>query len=276
MTEEAPAARKNLSLRLLTAAFWAPLIIYLLFAGPHWGFPVLAALVCGVGADELFAIVTPQHRHLRVFGVIASLAVYCAFVVAPPAPVQTAVLLGVVCAGMLASLIRVEPIATASVRMAWAIAGPFYIGGLFGVIALLFQQPHGGEWVLLSMLSGFWSDTGGYFVGRAYGKHKLYESVSPKKTVEGSIGGVAAAVLGGLIAHFWFLPSLSLVHAVLLSSAAALAGQAGDLCESLLKRSHGVKDSGAILPGHGGILDRVDALLFAAFMVWAYVQVFVR
>lgn len=270
MTEPTPA-RSNLTLRLLTAAFWAPLIIYLLFAGPHWGFPTLVALVCAVGADELFAIVTPTHRHLRVWGIAASLVVYLAFSVAAPSTLQTGVLLAVTCGGLLASLVRVSPIATASQRAAWSVAGPLYVGGLFGLISLLYQRPHGGAWCLLAMLSGFWSDTGGYFVGRAYGKHKLYESVSPKKTVEGSIGGVAAAVVGGLIAHFWFLPQLPLVHAVLLSIAAALAGQAGDLCESLIKRSHGVKDSGTILPGHGGILDRVDALLFANAVVWAYV-----
>jgi phosphatidate cytidylyltransferase len=167
-------------------------------------------------------------------------------------------------------LIKVEPVNHVAARAGWSIAGPLYLGALFGVIALLFSHPHGGEWVLLAMLYAFWSDTFGYFVGRRFGKHPLYPAVSPKKTVEGSIGGLGGALLGGLIAHFWFLPSLPLLDAFVLSIVAAAAGQAGDLCESLIKRSTGVKDSGTLLPGHGGILDRVDALLFAAAIVYLY------
>jgi phosphatidate cytidylyltransferase len=106
------------------------------------------------------------------------------------------------------------------------------------------------------------------------GKTRLYVAVSPNKTVEGSIGGLLGALLGGLIAHFWFLPSLGLVAAVVLSLVAAALGQLGDLCESLIKRSTGVKDSGTLLPGHGGFLDRVDALVFTSATVYFYVVVF--
>ncbi len=272
---EQPAARSNLALRLLTAGATVPLILYTLFLGPHWSFPALTAFVATLGAYELFLMVAPGHKIVQLWGTLASLGVYTTLLVGISPVLQTAMLISLVCGAMLISLFAVGPVdAGASSRMAWSIAGPLYLGGLFGVIALLFQQPHGGEWVILAMLCGFWSDTGGYFVGRAYGKHKLYPSVSPKKTVEGSIGGAAAALLGGLIAHFWFLPSLPLLDTILLSVVAAFAGQAGDLCESVIKRSQGVKDSGTILPGHGGILDRVDALLFSTAVVWGYVIVF--
>jgi phosphatidate cytidylyltransferase len=116
----------------------------------------------------------------------------------------------------------------------------------------------------------WWGDTGGYFAGRYLGKHKLYEAVSPKKTIEGSVGGLAGSVLGALCAHFWYLPSISLAHAIPLSLVAGAFGQAGDLGESLIKRSTGVKDSGQIVPGHGGILDRVDALLLTSAVVFLY------
>ncbi len=269
---DAPASRSNLTLRLLTAAVTAPLIVYLLFAGPHWGFPALTALVCALGAQELFAMVAPQHRLVRAWGILATGGIFALVAGAlDPAWLLASQLL-LVCGAMLVSLPRVEPMEQAALRMGWAIAGPLYLGGLFGLIARVFTVPHGGQWALLSMLFAFWSDTGGYFAGRAFGKHKLYEAVSPKKTVEGSVGGVLGALLGGLIAHFWFLPSLPLLHAIVLSIVGALAGQLGDLCESLIKRSTGVKDSGTILPGHGGILDRVDALLFSTAVVWAYVQ----
>jgi phosphatidate cytidylyltransferase len=176
----------------------------------------------------------------------------------------------VTCGGLLTSLIKVDPTSGASARAAWSVAGPAYMGGLFGTITLLFRQPHGGEWVLLAMLFAFWSDTAGYFVGKAYGKHRLYYAVSPNKTIEGAIGGLLGALVGGLIAHFWFLPQLSLGAVFILAPVGAAAGQLGDLCESLIKRSTGVKDSGKLLPGHGGLLDRVDALLFSSAVVYLY------
>ncbi|HKU38141.1 MAG TPA: phosphatidate cytidylyltransferase [Polyangiales bacterium] len=270
---ETPKARSNLALRLLTAAFWVPLLLYSLLGGPHWLFPSLAALVCGLGAYELFAMVAPAHLALRVFGVLATLLVF-----APASGVVhqdwlMASSIVAVIGGLLTTLAPATPIESAGLRGGWAVGGPFYLGVLFGGITRLFAHDHGGQWVILVMLYAFGSDTAAYFVGRAFGKTKLYETVSPKKTVEGSIGGLLGALLGGLVAHFWFLPTLELVHAVFLSLAAAAAGQAGDLCESLLKRSVGVKDSGRMLPGHGGILDRVDALLFSAGVVYLYVTV---
>jgi phosphatidate cytidylyltransferase len=207
---------------------------------------------------------------LRMWGLAASFLV--GFLVAGVLDVTWTIpcMLLVVAGGLLINLVQVEPMDAAALRVAWSIAGPLYLGGLFGAIGLLFLRPHGGEWVVLSMLYAFWSDTAGYFVGRSYGKHPLYLAVSPKKTVEGSIGGLLGALLGGLIAHFWFLPSLPLIDAIVLSLVAAAVGQAGDLCESLIKRSTGVKDSGTLLPGHGGILDRVDALLFTSAVVLLY------
>jgi phosphatidate cytidylyltransferase len=130
----------------------------------------------------------------------------------------------------------------------------------------------GAGYVVVALAFAWMSDTGGYFAGRYLGKHKLYEAVSPKKTIEGSIGGLAGAVLGGVAAHFTFLPSLPLGHAIVLAVVAGFLGQLGDLGESLLKRSVGVKDSGAILPGHGGILDRVDALLVTSTILYLYTR----
>jgi phosphatidate cytidylyltransferase len=265
----------NLALRLVTAAVWVPLLIYSLFWGPRWLFPSLTVGVCLLGAIELYAMTAPAHMLLRIWGVIATMIAFAPMSGILPEPFLIPSIIVVVCGGLLVSLIRVTPIEDASVRMGWVVAGPFYLGGLFGVIARLFSHDHGGEWVLLVLIYAFGSDTMGYFVGRAFGRHKLYEAVSPKKTVEGSLGGLLGALLfGGLLAHFWFLPTLPLLNAILLSIAAAAAGQAGDLCESLIKRSVGVKDSGTLVPGHGGILDRVDALVFTAGVVYLYVAAF--
>src|SRR5262249_22607440 len=154
---------------------------------------------------------------------------------------------------------------TAAVRVMANAFGPLYVGGGLGAMILLRRDAgtDGPAYVVLALCFAWASDTGAYFAGRFLGRHKLYEAVSPKKTVEGGLGGLAASVASALVAHFWFLPSLPLLDGLLLAIVAGGLGQAGDLGESLIKRAFGVKDSGGIVPGHGGLLDRVDALLVA-------------
>jgi phosphatidate cytidylyltransferase len=271
VTDEKTKANSNLAMRFLTALVFIPLILWLLFWVAPVGFVVLVYLACAVAAAELFAMTLPGARVLQIYGVLATLGILTSIVYLQNfggvlAPII--VLLTVV--GLLLGLATPEPIDRASERIAWLIAGPLYIGGLVATVALLHIREHQGAWVLLSMLLAWMGDTGGYFAGRFFGKHKLYERVSPKKTIEGSIGGLAGSVLGALIAHFWFLPELPLIGGILLALVGGGLGQAGDLCESLIKRGTGVKDSGSILPGHGGILDRIDALMFTAASTWVY------
>jgi len=156
------------------------------------------------------------------------------------------------------------------------IAGPLYVGGLVTTLALLRrdQGELGPPFVLLVLMLSWLPDTGGYFAGRFLGRHKLYEAVSPKKTVEGAIGGLIGGVAGAMLAHFFYLRSLPLFDAVVLGLIGSALGMVGDLGESLLKRSSGVKDSGGIVPGHGGILDRVDALLVTGVISYLYVIFF--
>lgn len=267
-------SQQNLALRLGTAAVFAPLILYLLYLGPPWGFVALAGLVCAFGAWELFRMVAPGRRALQAWGVAASLCVFGCFATAIAADALRLAVVGLVCAGMLVALLSPEPIAQAAHRMGWALAGPLYVGGLFGTIVATFDDGNRSSWVVLALLCGFISDTAAYFVGSRWGRRKLYEVVSPKKTVEGAIAGLAGGLASGLVAQAWFLPQLAVGRAVALSLVATAAGQAGDLCESLIKRSTGQKDSGDILPGHGGILDRSDAMLFASATVYTYLILF--
>ena len=150
--------------------------------------------------------------------------------------------------------------------------GPLWIGGGMATLALLRRDAgeSGPGFVILALTLSWFSDTGAYFAGRFLGKHKLYEAVSPKKTVEGAFGGLAAAILGAVVGHYFYLRSVPLDHAIILAIVAGALGQAGDLGESMLKRSFGVKDSGGIVPGHGGILDRVDALIVTAAFSYVY------
>ncbi len=127
--------------------------------------------------------------------------------------------------------------------------------------------------VLLCLGLAWFADTGAYFAGRFLGRHKLYEAVSPKKTVEGAVGGLLGSILWALLGSVWFLRgALPVSHAIPLALVAGSLGQAGDLAESLLKRSTGIKDSGDVVPGHGGVLDRVDALLLTTTVVFLYTQ----
>lgn len=267
---DTPRAKSNLAQRLLTAAPVIPALIYLLYWAPRWVFPLVAAAVCAFAAWELFTMVAPGQRALQIWGCLASLAVYWMIGVDTSGRYLGVSLIGGSCVGMLVALASPQPIEGASSRLGWAIAGPIYVGGLFGATDMLFQRPNGGSWVMLALLCSFLSDTLAYFVGRRWGRHPLSAVVSPKKTIEGSIGGLVGGLIGSLIAHFWFLRELPLLHAVGLSIVATAAGQGGDLCESLIKRSVGVKDSGNALPGHGGILDRTDAMLFSAAVIAVY------
>jgi phosphatidate cytidylyltransferase len=124
----------------------------------------------------------------------------------------------------------------------------------------------------MTLMLAWFGDTFGYFFGRFLGKHKLYPAVSPKKTIEGALGGLIGSMTGACFAHFVYLKSFPLVPGLVLAVVAGGLGQLGDLGESLLKRSTGVKDSGQIVPGHGGILDRIDALLMASTVVYLWTR----
>jgi phosphatidate cytidylyltransferase len=179
------------------------------------------------------------------------------------------VVLVLVLGAMAWSLLQDDPLDNAAVHVGWLLGTPIYVGGMLSAVATVRAFDPTGAWVLLTMVLAWGSDTSAYFVGRKFGKSKLAPRISPKKTLEGSAGGLAAAVVGSIIMSF-FLPGMRVLDAIALGVLGGAAGQAGDLFMSVLKRSSGVKDSGGILPGHGGILDRVDALAFTAPATWAY------
>lgn len=154
---------------------------------------------------------------------------------------------------------------------AWTVAGIMYIGWLLGHYVSLRELEHGREWVLFALVVTFASDTMAYFIGRAWGNHKMAPNISPKKSWEGAAGGLAGAVIAGVLLAM--LPGLTLGYAAaaLLALAISAFGQVGDLFESIYKRYTGIKDSGRWLPGHGGFLDRMDSVLFAGAVVYYYV-----
>ncbi len=151
-----------------------------------------------------------------------------------------------------------------------AIIGIIYICLFLSYFLLLRKQPAGKQWVFFTLIVLWMGDTGAYIVGNLWGKIKLCPQVSPNKTVEGAIGGLLFCLLAGVICQRLFLSEYAMSYCLVLSLVISLAGQLGDNCESVFKREHNLKDSGNILPGHGGILDRIDSLLFAAPFVYYY------
>jgi phosphatidate cytidylyltransferase len=148
---------------------------------------------------------------------------------------------------------------------------PLYIGLPLGLLVAT-RWTLGREAALLVILTVAISDTAQYYVGRLFGRHLLAPVISPKKTVEGALGGFFGATAALVILGHWWLPHMSLPARLVLGVAIAAVGIVGDLFESLLKRSVGVKDASAVIPGHGGVLDRIDALLFAAPVFYVFVK----
>ncbi len=144
---------------------------------------------------------------------------------------------------------------------------------LLTFLALLRRLDEGLAWVFVVLAISWLSDTGAYFAGKGFGKRKLYERISPKKTWEGVAGGMTTATIGMFVIRAVALPSMSVVDCVILGTVVSGAGVIGDLAESMLKRAFDVKDAGNLLPGHGGFLDRIDSVLFVAPLVYCYAVV---
>ena len=267
-------ALSNLGIRLLTAAVVVPPLLLLMFWGPAWGFYVLVAVAVVVASHEMFRMTHPGDAVAQLIGVALSLSVSLALYFAgTDRRVLLTVLLVVPIVGVLVPLFRLGKIETAALRIMANVATPFYVGATLTMLAFLRRDlgDDGARWVFLTLTFAWLADTGGYFFGRFLGKTKLYEAVSPKKTRAGFVGAIVGSTAGALAAHFGYLKVLPLVPALVLGIACGALGQLGDLVESLLKRSTGIKDSGSIVPGHGGMLDRIDALLIVAPIVYLYV-----
>jgi phosphatidate cytidylyltransferase len=263
---------RNLVVRIVSALLLLPVVIYLLIQGGLW-FGMLGAVAAAACASEYYGIVfkkmlgPPAWLGILVAGALPLLPVFYG-----TAGFSSA-FWAVGGFGLVAwtyHLIR-GPLADAPTRVAHLVNG--LVLGALGLSAMtgLRVGAHGLEWVLCALIITWGQDTSAYFAGRLLGRHKLYPAVSPNKTWEGFAGGFVGAVAGMFIARGLFFPELSVADCLIVGCWGGFAGPVGDLSESMLKRAYGVKDSGRLIPGHGGVLDRIDALLFNAPGLFAYV-----
>jgi phosphatidate cytidylyltransferase len=175
-----------------------------------------------------------------------------------------------VMAALMFNLLRIREKGLDIVPVGGVILGIMYIPLLMSHFILIRRAPEGATWIFFILVLAFSGDISAYYVGRTMGRRKVLPQVSPGKTVEGTIGLVAGSIAGCLVFRQFFFPLLPAAHAAILGLVGSIIGQLGDLCESALKRTAGVKDSGVLLPGHGGILDRLDCLMFITPFVYYY------
>lgn len=260
--------------RLASAAVGLPLLLLAVWTGGTW-FSLLTAAAAGLGALELCAMARQKgHRPAEPLAAAWALAlVLAAFFLSEGYPLHATVL-PVLAGGCLALLCWLlwRPQAAAGLADWGLTAGSALYPGLLLLHAPLLRATDAGrDWVMFLLLATFATDTCAFFVGRTLGRRKLAPLVSPSKTWEGAAGGLLGAVASGAALFYALGLPVGLAQALALGALVGVAGQTGDLVESRLKRAAGVKESGWLVPGHGGILDRLDSILFSLVIGYYYV-----
>ena len=263
----------NLARRVATALVVLPAILAALLLGPPWLALAIVAIALLVGLAEFFALLRARGiRPMRLVGVLLAAALFLdvgapGWLPVPFAPLGALLLLTVT----LARGTDFEAVSAAAATL----LGAVYLGALGGTIAalrILAPVAEGGWRIVLLLGILVFADSVAFFVGHALGRRRLAPVVSPGKSVEGALGGLVGGVAGAFAVRQLGLPDLPVLHAAGLGVAVAAMGIVGDLDESLLKRWAGVKDSGTLFPGHGGMLDRLDSLLFGAPVLYYYFE----
>ncbi len=272
--------------RVLSALFLIPILFVSIWFGDPW-FSVVVAVAALLGVVEFYGMFTQKRwQLLTLFGTLWTLFfIFNAHythsygsettqLLVTSALVTSAVILSLLC-----SLFLRSSGDKVLFGWAWSLAGVLYMGWLLSHWILLMNSGEwvGRDWVLLALFSTFAFDTTAYFVGRAFGKHKMAPTISPGKTWEGAIGGLAGAIAAVIILALILHTPLDIGYGklVFIGFAVGVFAQIGDLAESMLKRSTGLKQSGDLIPGHGGILDRLDSIVFTGVVVYYCLRWFI-
>lgn len=269
--------------RWLTAAVAMPILVVVVFLCPSWFFVLFICVAAVLALFEYYQIIFSGQAGDSPFS-ITRLSGYLSAVI-----VIGAALFGrfdVIClaaSGLLifagaCSLVEYQAGNPVFDRVLKQVLGIVYLPVALSLLVVMHKEPHGPLWIFFMLFLVFLGDTGAFYGGRFFGRHKLLPAVSPGKTIEGAVGGMLVTVGVGVVINIFFpvlpwglgMARLPWTTALIFFVVISIVGQAGDLFESTMKRDAGVKDSGALIPGHGGILDRIDALLFAIPMAYLF------
>ncbi len=266
--------------RVLSAIVFLPILFAALWLGSPIWFSAIAAAGVLLGLYEYYAL---AKQGGQIQGMIAAVAILAAFYF------EQHNLIVIVIATLVIIELLVQLFSRANdddfsemlPSAATKVFGVLYVAALGGYIIAIrvIESPIpqlAPKLLTLFFIVIFAGDTGAYYTGRSMGRNKLAPKVSPGKTVEGLMGGLAGNLIAALIAHFWFFPELKIAHAVPLALVMGILGVTGDLCESMLKRGAKAKDAGHLIPGHGGLLDRLDSMLFNAPLLYYFYLVFMK
>jgi phosphatidate cytidylyltransferase len=257
--------------RWITGVVAVPALIYIIGFGPRWLFYILIFLASVIGLLEFFGITIPNlPAPIKVASFVLTFFLFYSIIHGQFFMTLAVISLWVIIPLTLYLLLYRSQRDQATEYVSKIVFGLVYLCLPLSLLAFIRNHPKGDIWIFFLLAVIFMSDIGAFYFGRLFGRHKLYPSVSPGKTWEGAIGGLASSLIPVfLFPHFIPLYTLNL-WILTLAVALSISGQIGDLAESMLKRNYGVKDSGKILPGHGGILDRIDGLLFSIPILYIY------
>lgn len=256
--------------RVYSALVFFPLFYGLVRHLPPAAFAVFVAIGILLAQYEYYRFYFPLPSVLPMgVGLALGLLVSAGFA-APGLLDPPATLTMIVMALLLYQALSGQDLKTGLLDAAVLLFGVFYVAWLLGHLILIRHMTDGSFLIFFLFLVTWANDTAAYYVGTFWGRHQMAPRISPKKTWEGAIGGVLGSVAAAFACRAWFLDSLSATDAAALGLLVGVMAPLGDLCESVLKRSAGVKDSGGIIPGHGGVLDRMDSLIFTAPVLYYY------
>ena len=261
--------------RWITAIVGLPILIILIAADARWPFYIFISIAAVLGLIEFYNLAAPGLPKPLLW--INSLFVLLFFFLFS----QDVLWLFPV----IIALLAIFPLAfymlkhdssamDRTVSLGESAMGPVYVGLPISMMVLIDKEPHGRIWIFFLLAVIFATDAGAFYFGRSLGSHKLYEAISPNKTWEGAVGGLICSLITAGIFSSLYPIHRSGSGIIILAFLLSVVSQIGDLAESMLKRCHGAKDSGKILPGHGGMLDRVDGLLFAIPVLYLFLKVF--